>query len=79
MTTSISVSDDDKAEFQEMKPADMTQKEFFSELLAAKRRDEGEIVNPSEIVDQAALELGKEVELAAFRGTRSALNEVLDE
>lgn len=78
MTTSISVSDDDKREFNELKPEDMTQKEFFGELIAAKRRDNGEIVDVGSIVDDVERQVGASVELAAYRGTREALDDVID-
>jgi len=78
MTPTVSVSDDDKAEFQEMKPAEMTQKEFFAELIDAKRRDDGEIVDVGAIVDDVQKQVAAEVELSAYRGTRDALNEVIE-
>jgi predicted CopG family antitoxin len=77
--SSISVDETVKAKFDEMKPDDMTHSEFVSELLDAKRRDEGQIVNPSEIVDEITKQTAAEVELASYRGTRSALQSVLEE
>jgi len=79
MTSTISCSDTDKDEFQALKPDDMTQKEFVSELLDAKRRDNGEIVDVGKIVDNVEKQIAAEVELASYRGTRDALNDVLEQ
>jgi len=79
MTSTITISDDDKAEFTELKPDDMTQKEFVTELLDAYRRDNGEIVDVGAIVDNVEKQIAAEVELASYRGTRDALNDVLEQ
>jgi len=79
MTSTITISDDDKAEFTELKPDDMTQKEFVAELLDAYRRDNGEIVDVGAIVDNVEKQIAAEVELASYRGTRDALNDVLEQ
>jgi len=79
MTSTISCSDKDKEEFQKLKPDDMTQKEFVSELLDAKRRDDGEIVDVGAIVDDIEKQIAAEVELSSYRGTRDALNDVLEQ
>jgi len=76
--SSISVDESTKAEFDELKPDNLTHDEFVDELLAAYRRDNGEIVNPAEIVDDVTKQTAAEVELAAYRGTRDALREVID-
>jgi len=76
--TSISVDDSVKAEFDDMKPDDMTHSEFVTELLKAKRRDDGQIINPSEIVDEITKQTTAEVEMSAYRGTRDALQQVLN-
>lgn len=76
--SSISVKNDTKSEFDELKPDELTQDEFCQELLDAYRRDNGEIVNVGEIVDQIERQVGKEVELASYRGTRDALDSKLE-
>lgn len=70
---SISVDPADKKEFKEMKPDELTQKQFFAELLAAKRRDEGEIVDVDEMVEEIKHRVVTNAELAAYRGTKEAL------
>lgn len=72
--SSISVSDETKREFDELKPEDSTHDEFVAELLAAKRRDNGEIVNVDELVDQITQRTASNVELASYRGTAAALD-----
>ena len=73
---SISVSDETKRKFDELKPDDLTHDEFVAECLAAKRRDDGEIINPSEIADQITKETAASVELAAYRGVREAVQDL---
>jgi hypothetical protein len=60
-----------------MKPDGLTHDEFVQELLDAYRRDNGQVFNPSEIVDQVTEETAAHVELAAYRGTRDALGDLL--
>jgi len=72
--SSISVSDSTKSEFDELKPDDLTHDEFVQELLAAFRRDNGEIVNVDELVQEIKERTITNVEIAAFRGTKEALN-----
>jgi len=73
--SSISVSDSTKSEFDELKPGDLTHDEFVQELLAAFRRDNGEIVDVDELVQEIKERTVTNVEIAAFRGTKEALNE----
>lgn len=75
--SSISVSDATKAEFDDAKPDELTHDEFVSELLDAYRRDNGQVVNPSEIVDRVTAETAAHVELAAYRGCREALEDLV--
>ena len=49
--SSISVDRQTKSDFDELKPEDMTHDEFVQELLAAYRRDNGEIVDVDDLVD----------------------------
>jgi len=71
--SSISVSDSTKSDFDELKPEDLTHDEFVQELLAAFRRDNGEIVNVDELVQEIKERTITNVEIAAFRGTKEAL------
>lgn len=70
--TSISVNNDTKREFDELKPSDSTHDEFVQELLDAYRRDQGEIVNVDELVEELTQRTATNVELAAYRGTKAA-------
>lgn len=74
---SINVDKDTKAEFDELQPESLTQAEFAQELLAAYRRDNGEIINPEaiadEVVEQVTHRTASEIELAAHRGIKSGL------
>jgi predicted CopG family antitoxin len=70
--TSISVNNDTKREFDELKPEDRTHDEFVQELLDAYRRDQGEIVNVDELVEQITQRTATNVELAAYRGVKAA-------
>lgn len=73
--TSISVADSTKSEFDELKPDDLTQDEFTQELLAAYRRDNGEIVDVGALADEITKQTAASVELAAYRGTRDAIED----
>lgn len=72
----VGISAEDKREFDARKPDDMTQAEFTSELLAAHRRDDGEIVDVDALVARVEERTASQVELAAYRGTADALREV---
>jgi len=76
---SVSVDDETKQEWDELKPDDLTHGEFAEELLAAYRRDNGEIVDVGKIVDNVEKQIAAEVELSSYRGTRDALNDVLEQ
>jgi hypothetical protein len=70
---SISISNNTKAEIDELKPDDMTYKEFADELVAAYRRDNGEVVDIDNLVDRILERVATNIELAAYRGTSEAL------
>lgn len=72
VTSSISINDDTKREFDELKPGDSTHDEFVQELLAAYRRDNGEIVDVDSLVQEVTERTAANVELAAYRGTKAA-------
>jgi N-acyl-D-aspartate/D-glutamate deacylase len=71
--TSISVKRETKAEFDELQPEGHTQDEFVEELLAAYRRDNGEIVDVEQMVEEITEQTAARMELAAYRGTQEAL------
>jgi hypothetical protein len=71
--TQINCSSADKQEFDSLKPDEMTQKEFIGELLAAYRRDNGEIVDVAALVDRIEKQVASEIELAAYRGVTEGL------
>jgi len=71
--SSISVDRQTKSDFDELKPEDMTHDEFVQELLAAYKRDNGEIVNVDDLVDGIEKQVAANVELAAYRGIQDAL------
>lgn len=70
---SISISNPTKAEIDELKPEDMTYKEFADELVAAYRRDNGEIVDVDKLVAVIIERVATNIELAAYRGVSEAL------
>jgi len=72
MTSSISVNDDTKREWDNLKPDDMTNDEFCNAVLAAYRRDNGEIVDVDSLVQEVTERTATNVELAAYRGTKAA-------
>lgn len=76
--SSISVTASTKSDFDDLQPEEWTQDEFVSELLAAYRRDNGEVVNPDNIADAITKQTAASVELAAYRGVRDALTDVID-
>jgi hypothetical protein len=76
---SINVDKDTKAEFDELQPEDSTQAEFMAELIAAKKRDDGQVVDPEkiadEVVERVTHKTASEIELAAHRGIKSGLEQ----
>jgi len=73
--TSISVDESTKAEFDDLKPEGSTHNEFMVELLKAKKRDNGQVVDPSEIADEIRRQAAADIELAAYRGVIEAIDE----
>lgn len=66
--TALSVSKEDKAEFKELKPDGMSQKEFFKEVLQGYKESEGERVDVDELAEEIKKSVASEIELAAYRG-----------
>jgi hypothetical protein len=73
MTPSISVGGDTKRQWDERKPSDYTHDEFAQHALDCVARDEGEVVNIDDMVEEINHRIATEVELAAYRGVREAL------
>jgi len=68
------VSDADKARFDELKPSDSTQAEFFSEIMATyEHADETITLDTERLTDRIKESVASEVELAAYRGTTEAI------
>ena len=67
----------DKARFDELKPDELTQKEFFETVLDAyENRDEKVIIDVEGIVNGITHETATEIELASYRGTKEAIEEI---
>ena len=79
MSPSISVKPETKDAWDDRKPDDMTHDEFAQYALDCVARDSGEIVDVESIVAQITKQTASEVELAARRGTKSAIEETVIE
>jgi len=72
--TQINVSDADKDRFDELKPSDSTQAEFFSEILQTyEHADETITLDTERLTDRLKESVASEVELAAYRGVMEAI------
>ena len=73
----IGCTSKDKARFDELKPDELTQKEFFTEVLDAyENQDEKVIIDTDEIIESVEHGVASEVELAARRGVKHAIEEI---
>jgi hypothetical protein len=70
---------DHKDRFRELQPDDQTQAEFLAECLDAYEIVDDSQVDLEEIMEMIDLRLGTQVELAAFRGVREAMEEYNDD
>jgi hypothetical protein len=76
----IGISNEDKDRFDAMQPADMTQGEFTSELLDAyEHQDDKVIVDTEKIIDDVSTTVAADIEIAAYRGTKEAIEETVIE
>jgi len=76
----VGISNEDKERFDELQPERMTQAEFTSELLDAyENQDEKVIVDTDAIINAIQTGVASEIELAARRGTKSAIEETVIE
>jgi len=70
----INVSDSDKDRFDELKPSEKTQKEFFAEVLSTfENADETITLDTERLKDRIKESVASEVELAAYRGVTEAI------
>jgi len=70
----INVSDSDKDRFDELKPTDSTQAEFFSEILQTyEHADETVTLDTERPTERIKESVASEVERAAYRGTTEAI------
>jgi hypothetical protein len=51
----------------------MSYADFVEELIAAYKRDDGEIVSPERLVEEIKKQIATNVEIAAYRGTNEAM------
>ena len=73
----IGCTSKDKSRFDELKPDELTQKEFFTEVLDAyENQDEKVIIDTDEIIESVEHGVASEVELAARRGVKHAIEEI---
>ncbi len=68
--SSISVSDSTKAEWDDLKPDDLTHDEFAQEVIATYKTFNGEPVDVEELAGELEKTLIPMVEVAAFRGSK---------
>jgi len=67
----------DKERFDELQPEGMTQKEFVSELLDCyENRDDKVVIDTDAIIEELGAGVASEIELAAYRGVKEAIEEV---
>ena len=70
----ISVKNQTKSRWDELKPEDMTHDEFCQEVLDAfEHGDDPVVIDTDKIVSKAAVKLSGQVETAAYRGVTEAL------
>lgn len=81
MTSGVSMADETKDEWDELKPDDSTNDEFTQKLLACYRQN-GEPIDIDTIVENAVEDIthkvASNVELAAMRGTKAGVEEITD-
>jgi hypothetical protein len=78
--SSISIDKSTKAEFDELKPENLTHDEFVAELLEVYRMQDTQLAMDSltqELVDEIEDTIATSAELAAYRGTQDALESEL--
>ena len=76
--SSISVSTEQKAEFDDRFP-DKSHKEAMQELLDAHKRDNGQVVDPEAIADEIKHSVAADIEQSVYRGVREAIKKLARE
>jgi hypothetical protein len=77
--TQINVSDSDKKRFDELKPSDSTQAEFFAEVMATfENADETITLDTERLTERIKESVAAEVELSAYRGVTEAIEQAND-
>ena len=71
----INVNDSDKEWFDEFKESDETQAEAFSRMVAQVKAFQGEPVDVEALADELKHSLIPMTELAAYRGSKEAVEE----
>jgi len=72
----ISVTNEDKERFVELKGSEQTHKEFFAEVLATyETADETVSLDTERLTEQIKQSVAAEVELSAYRGVTEAIEE----
>ena len=72
----ISVTNEDKELFVQLKPSEKTHKEFFTEVLATyETADETVSLDTERLTEQIKQSVAAEVELSAYRGVTEAIEE----
>jgi len=72
--SSINVSTDTKAQFDELQPEDTTQSEFVDMLPETYQKDvDGVVIDPEAIAENIEEHVASKVELAAYRGVQEGI------
>ena len=72
----INCDSDDKERFDELKPEDKTQAEFFSEVMQIyQAASEPTIIDSEDIVKEIKVQVASQIELAAYKGITEAKEE----
>jgi len=77
--SSISVDEQDKDRFKELKPSDKTHKEFFAEILHTYEHAEETVEIDTDAIRADLVErVASDIEVAAFRGITEAIEQHSD-
>jgi len=74
--SSLNVSQATKREFDALQPDNDSQDEFVQKLIAAHKRDDGQVVDPEAIAREVEHKVATKCETAAYRGIKDALGEL---
>lgn len=79
MPTSLSISEATKVDVEAVKGDDETFDDVIQKLLDAYARDNGQVVDPEQFVAEVESKIAPRIELAAYRGTKDAIEETVIE